>query len=77
MANNHSRIKSAGDVIDVLGGTNTVARLLGTDPRSVSNWRQRGLPPETFYALSGLLKAKGLWAPPSLWRQREASGSPP
>ena len=70
---NSTPIKSASDVIDKLGGTVAVAKLMGTDPRAVSNWRVRGLPPETFYAMYGLLKAKGLYAPPGLWRQREAS----
>jgi hypothetical protein len=71
---NSSLIKTATDVIDRLGGTVAVAKLMGTDPRAVSNWRVRGLPPETFHAMDGLLRAKGLHAPPALWRQREAAG---
>jgi hypothetical protein len=70
---NSSQIQTPGDVIDRLGGTVAVAKLMGTDPRAVSNWRVRGLPPETFHAMDGLLRAKGLHAPPSLWRQREAT----
>lgn len=66
------QVKSADAVIDCLGGTDAVAKLLGVKASAVSNWRVRGLPPETFYALSNALKAKGLFAAPALWRQREA-----
>lgn len=68
---NAELIKSADDVIDKLGGTNAVARLMRLDARAVSNWRKRGLPPETFVALTAALNANGLYAPPSLWRMRE------
>ena len=71
---NASQIKTASDVIDRLGGTVAVAELLGVESRVVSNWRVRGIPPEWFNAMDGLLRAKGLHAPPALWRQREAAG---
>lgn len=66
------QINTADEVIDVLGGTRAVARLMGVDDRVVSNWRERGLPPETFVALTSKLKEKNLDAPPSLWRMRGA-----
>ena len=65
------KIRNADDVIDALGGTVEVARRLDVDPRSVSNWRVRGLPPGTYHAFTMLLDQKGISAPPSLWRQRE------
>ena len=66
------RINMAGDVIDAAGGSTAVARLFDVDVRVVSNWRKRGLPPETFHVLQGVLAKHGKEAPPSLWRQREA-----
>lgn len=64
------QINTADDVLDRLGGTNAVAKLLDCDARVVSNWRARGLPPETFVALTQALNAKDLYAPPSLWRMK-------
>lgn len=65
------KLRSADDVIDILGGTVELARRLGVDPRTVSNWRLRGLPPDSYRALTILLDQKGISAPPELWRQRE------
>ncbi len=67
------QINSASEVIDRLGGNSVVASLIGVTPNAVGNWRQRGLPPETFVALSEALNAKDLYAPPSLWRMRAAA----
>jgi hypothetical protein len=68
------QIKTADEVIDRLGGNSAVASLFAPQdrvtPNAVGNWRVRGLPPETFVALSKALNAKGFYAPPSLWRQR-------
>jgi len=67
-----TELNSATDVIDALGGTGAVADWLGVDVRVVSNWRVRGLPPETFLAFNTKLAKLGGWyAPPSLWRQKE------
>mgnify|MGYP001611466370 CR=1 FL=1 len=65
------QINTVDDVIDRLGGNTVLALALGLTPNAVGNWRERGLPPETFVALTGLLNAKDLYAPPSLWRMRE------
>ena len=65
------RINTADEVIDAAGGTTAVARLFGIDVRVVSNWRKRGLPPETFLVFQGVLAKRRKKAPPSLWRQRE------
>lgn len=64
-------VKSANEVIDVLGGTTAVANALGVTPTVVSNWRSRGLPPETYVALISMLRERGISAPPSLWRMHE------
>jgi hypothetical protein len=63
-------INSANEAIDTCGGTTAVADYFGVDVRVVSNWRTRGLPPETYAAFSELLASKGKTAPRSLWRQR-------
>lgn len=66
------QINTASEVIDKLGGNSVVAALFAElTPNAVGNWRVRGFPPETFVALTTLLNAKGLYAPPSLWKQRE------
>lgn len=69
------QIKSADDVIDRLGGTNAVAEMLGYSATRVSNWRTRGLPPETYLALTAALDSRGFYAPPSLWRMREGTSA--
>lgn len=61
------------EVIDTLGGTGAVARLLGVDDRVVSNWRGRGLPPETYLVLTQALRSRRRSAPPGLWRMRAAA----
>jgi len=67
-----SELNSANEVIDALGGTGAVADWLGVDIRVVSNWRVRGLPPETYKAFNTRLDSLGGWtAPSSLWRQKE------
>ncbi len=62
---------TAETVIDALGGPYAVGRLFNIDGRVVWNWKGRGLPADTYVALSGLLKKQGIHAPPSLWGQRE------
>ena len=71
-----SELRSANEVIDALGGTGAVAAWLGVDIRVVSNWRVRGLPPETYKAFNTELDRLGGWsAPASLWRQKEPAKS--
>ena len=69
------QINSASDLIDRLGGNSVVAAMFDPPltPNAVGNWRERGLPPETFYALTTILNQRGLYAPPTLWKQREAA----
>ena len=70
------QINSADEVIDRLGGNSVVAKLIDppVTPNAVGNWRVRGLPPETFLALTQALNAKDIYAPPSLWRMRVTVG---
>ena len=48
-------IQNADQAIDALGGTSRVASLFGFDARVVSNWRARGLPPNTYDVMGRLL----------------------
>jgi hypothetical protein len=66
------QINTADEVIDRLGGPTEVSRLIGVSIQAVTNWRTRGLPPETFVVLTTELNKKSLYAPPALWRMREA-----
>jgi hypothetical protein len=70
-----AKVNNAGEAIDACGGTTRVARRFGYDVRVVSNWRKRGLPPDTMTGFNEMLAPKGLSAPPSLFRQREISGA--
>ena len=60
----------ANTAIDALGGTLAVAELFGLSEQVVSNWRSRGLPPDTFDAMRPLVRKKVGSAPPMMWRQR-------
>lgn len=64
------QINSAAEAILALGGYTAVAKLMGVGPKAVSNWYTRGLPPDTYAALSAALRARGFEAAPALWRQR-------
>ena len=69
------QINTADEVIDRLGGNSIVAAFFDppVTPNAVGNWRERGLPPETFVVLTKHLNARKLYAPPSLWRQRQGA----
>jgi len=64
------RISSANQAIDALGGTAKVARLFDLDPRVVSNWRSRGLPPDTYAVMAPALTAQGCEFSPLLFGQK-------
>ena len=59
----------ANTAIEALGGTLAVAELFGFTEQRVSNWRKRGLPPDTYDALRPLVLKKVGSAPPLMWRQ--------
>ena len=68
------QINTPDEAIDALGGTTKTARFFGIEnERVVSNWRKRGLPPETFKAFTEELTRLGRTADPALWRQRVAA----
>ena len=56
--------------IDALGGSTAVAHLFGLDERVVSNWRRRGLPPDTYAAMAPILAELERDAPAVMWKQR-------
>jgi hypothetical protein len=61
-------LTTADEVIDALGGTFAVTRLLElSSHKAVSNWRTRGLPARTFLRLSEELDTRGFEASPTLW----------
>lgn len=66
-----TELASVDEVVEFLGGTNALAKLMGKTAGAVSQWRNRGLPPDTFLAISGLLIAKGATAPAHLWGMAE------
>jgi hypothetical protein len=67
-------LRTTSQVIDALGGTCAVGRLVGRQPPAVTNWRERGFPPETFLIFQHLLAERGLRAPAALWKMVEPRG---
>jgi len=65
-----ANLTTASHVIDALGGTGKVAALFGIDDRVVSNWRTRGMPPDTFAVLAPLLRGQGYRFKDELFSQR-------
>lgn len=64
----HTQLLTVSEVIDALGGTAVVARLLGLTMGAVTNWRATGrINSKFFLILSAALADKGLSAPPDLW----------
>lgn len=64
-------LQTPSEVIDSLGGTTATGRLVGRQPPTVTNWRERGFPPETYLVFQGLLAERGLRAPARLWKMTE------
>ena len=65
-----TKINRADQAIDLLGGTLAVATLFGVDERVISNWRKRGLPPDTHRVMAPMLMQRGAIFPDALFRQR-------
>lgn len=65
-----ANLTTASHVIDALGGTGKVAAIFGVDDRVVSNWRTRGMPPDTFAVLAPLLRGQGYRFKDELFSQR-------
>lgn len=71
MAQKNSRRGEGSKAIQTLGGTFAVAELFAIDPKVVSNWHTRGLPPDTHLVLAPLLKREGFsFSPDELFKQR-------
>lgn len=49
---------SPSEQIDLLGGTNAVARLAQVRPPSVSEWRKAGIPPDKLMLLAAELERR-------------------
>lgn len=61
-------LHTSGEVIDALGGTAKVARLLGRRMTVVSNWRASGgFPANTYLAFQDALGRIHAEAPAQLW----------
>jgi DNA-binding transcriptional regulator YdaS (Cro superfamily) len=63
----HSRL------IELLGGTTEVARLIGIKPPSVSDWKKSGIPEDKLIRLAPIAESRGIASRkellPSLWKQ--------
>jgi len=65
-------LKTVDDVVDALGGTAKVARLIEGSQQSVSNARASGrLPPTTFVVMTDALAKISCEAPAKLWSMKE------
>lgn len=66
-----AKLKTTIDVIDFLGGNDSVAGMLDTNYKAVANWRYSGeFPANTFTALRAALRARRATAPVSLWSMK-------
>lgn len=55
-------------VIEVLGGTNTVAKRFAVDPSAVSHWIDENyIPPRHFPLMRKMLVARKCYAPLRIW----------
>jgi len=63
----HSRL------IELLGGTTEVARLIGIKPPSVSDWKKSGIPEDKLIRLAPIAESRGIASRkellPNLWKQ--------
>lgn len=68
-----TQYETVDEVIDALGGTRAVARLLLGKEAAVSNWRAAGhFPSNTYLAIQRELAKIGATAPDFLWRMKMA-----
>jgi len=67
-----TNLQSTSEVIDQLGGTAEVARLMSTTSKAVSNWRVFDrFPTDTYKLIQSELNKRGKSAPDHLWPMRE------
>lgn len=65
---------TVGELIDALGGTGAVARLIGVVPGSVSNWRAADrIPARWYFRFSSEGHDRGIKIPERLFREVSAA----
>lgn len=68
-----TKLTTTDEIIKALGGNRPVALITGRTPKAVSNWRVfPTFPSNTYLALQLALGARGIEAPPELWRMSDA-----
>lgn len=67
-------LQTVDEVIQALGGTKAVARLLERTDPAISNWRKLGhLPAHTYIVIRNELQKIDRRAPDSLWKMWEGA----
>jgi len=65
-------VKTAKEVVAVLGGVDAVCRMAGKDVKTVYHWTgDAGFPARTHDWMTKALKKRGVRAPPVLWNQTQ------
>lgn len=65
-------LHTTSEVIDALGGVNTVATMTGRKYNAAWNWKTfEHFPSDTYVVMVEALKVRGHQAPSSLWRMVE------
>jgi hypothetical protein len=66
------KISTAAEIIERLGGINTVGALTNADYKAVWNWKAYNkFPARTYVVLDAELRKRGLIAPAALWGMEE------
>lgn len=73
-------VLSDSEVIDLLGGTGSVAALCGVGPSAVSNWREDGIPAARRYQIASELMRREKEVPADFYERsvpppRKANGA--
>lgn len=66
------KLSTAAEIIEKLGGINTVGALTNSDYKAVWNWKAGNwFPARTYVVLDAELRKRGLIAPASLWGMKQ------
>lgn len=66
-------LSTAREIMEKLDGADGIARLTGSKPKAVLNWKYfNRFPSRTFLVLNEALREKGFRAPASLWGMAES-----
>ena len=69
-------LKTTSAVMDALGGNSAVAKLTGSKPTAVWNWRTFDkFPSNTYAVMIEALQERGKTAPASLWGMKQPEGA--